>query len=312
MLHREPWLRRRLAKDDLLMLPGIFDPLSAMIAARCGAEALYAGGFATTAAQHGLPDLGLLGLAEMAEIYGRIHNATRELPLVVDADAGHGGPLNVQRTIRALAAIGVSACHIEDQVSPKRCGHLAGKDVVDWGMAVARIAAAVEAGREVGVAIIARTDALAVHGFEEAIARARAFLAAGADAIFIDAPKTLEQIAAIPRLIGAPALFNAAATGVTPPLATADLVAMGYRIVIHPIEGLVQGANAISATISEMLGRQSQPPIDFAALQIILGAQRALDTEARLMRAAPAKPQPGSPSESKVEENENVEDTPAI
>lgn len=311
MLHREPWLRRRLANGDALTLPGVFDALSAMLAARCGAQALYAGGFAATAAQHGLPDLGLLGFAEMAEIYERIHNATQGLPLVVDADTGHGGLLNVQRTVCGLAAIGVSACHIEDQVSPKRCGHLAGKDVVDRETAVARVAAAVEAGQATGVGIIARTDALAVHDFDEAIVRAQAFLAVGADAIFIDAPKTREQIAAIPRLIDGPALFNAATTGVAPVISTADLAAMGYRIIIHPIQALVQAANAISATISEMLGLQSHPPIDFTTLNVILGAQSALDTEARLSEPRGKKPERGSHQQTTGKEHHHAEDTTA-
>lgn len=290
MTHTKPWLRQRLKKDDLLILPGVFDALSAKLTANSGAEALYAGGFATTATQYGLPDLGLLGLAEMIEIYRRIKNESFGLPLIVDADTGHGGLLNIQRTIRSLGEIGVDACHIEDQVNPKRCGHLAGKDVVDRNTAVVRVAAAVEAGRDFGVAIIARTDALAVHGFDEAIGRAQEFLAVGADAVFIDAPVTSEQIASIPRLIDGPALYNAAPTGIAPSFAPDELSAMGYRIVIHPIESLLQAVNAIAQSAAALMERPSPSKIDFAELNNILGAQRALEMETHLSRAVRGLP----------------------
>jgi 2-methylisocitrate lyase-like PEP mutase family enzyme len=301
------WLSERMLKSELLVLPGVYDGLSALITRERGAEAVYAGGFAATAANYGLPDLGLLGLTDMIDIYRRIKSACGPLPLVVDADTGHGGLLNVQRTVHSLASIGAAACHIEDQVSPKRCGHMAGKEVVDRGTAVARVSAAVEAATGTGLAIIARTDALASLGFDEAVVRAKAFLAAGATLAFVDAPQTTAQIGALPGLVGGPLLFNAAPTGVGPALEHSTLVAMGYRVVIHPIEALLASANAIQAALAALLNRAPAPGIDFRQINKILGAQNALDTEARLARAALPETQTQSRQPISVEEKDNVD-----
>jgi 2,3-dimethylmalate lyase len=279
------WLARRLLDPNMLVLPGAHDALTAKLIAQSGAEAIYAGGFAATAAQYGLPDIGYLGLAEMTDIFRRMVAAAGGCPVIVDGDTGHGGLLAVQRTVRMFADAGITACHIEDQTSPKRCGHLAGKDVVARDEAIARIGAAVEAARPLGFGIIARTDAVAVQGFEEAIARARAFLETGAQAVFIDNPVTLEQVRAIPPLVGGAVLFNAATTGNGPHVPNADLAAMGYRIVIHPIELLLKTTTVARQTVSELTGATFEGPVDFQEINTILGTASALDNERRLAGA---------------------------
>jgi 2,3-dimethylmalate lyase len=277
------WFKQRVSSQrPLLTLVGAVDPLSAKLIQQAGAEAVYAGGFATTASQFGLPDLGLLGLSEMADIYRRICIATPALPLVADADTGHGGLLNVERTIHTFAAAGVAACHIEDQTSPKRCGHLAGKDVVDRELSVARVATAVAAARASGMGIIARTDAIAVHGFEEAITRGRAFLAAGADAVFIDAPVLVDQIKAIPKLLGGPALFNSVPSGKSPAVSSEEIAAFGYAVQIHPVDVLLTVATAARSTISEILGLATPEPVSFPDIQHILGAPQHIQREQAL------------------------------
>lgn len=268
------WLANRLASSaDLLVLRGAYDPLSARLIAASGSEAIYCGGFAATAAQHALPDLGLLGLEDMVSIYARISASCPDLPLIVDGDAGHGGLLNVARMVDQFAKIGVDALHVEDQVSPKRCGHLAGKAVVDRQEALARVRTAVRNAEGKGIDIIARTDAIAVHGFDEAILRANAFLDEGAAAVFIDAPQTQDQIAAIPNRVQGPVLFNAAPTGGPIPPSDHDLAQLGYAIALHPIEALLAASSAVAGHT-----------VGFAEINEILGTRDFLERELALSR----------------------------
>ncbi len=277
------WLETRLGSGVPLVLPGIYDALSARIAAMEGAEAVYCGGFATCAAQHGLPDVGLLGLAEMAEAYRRIKAACGDRALVADGDAGHGGLLNIQRTVATFGAVGVAACHIEDQVAPKRCGHLDGKSVVSIEEAEARVRAAVEIAATNGVAIIARTDAIAPLGFDEAIERANRFVMAGAVAAFVDAPQSLEQIKQIPARVRGPVLYNAASTGRSPLVSNTEAIRLGYSIVIHPIETLLAAATAVRDAIRTVLGRTTaDQAVDFPEINEVLQTSQFISRELRL------------------------------
>lgn len=280
------WFSKRVGKGkDILILPGAYDPLSARIIAESGSEAVYCGGFAATASQFGLPDLALLGLTDMTEIYRRISSAIGDLPLIADGDTGHGGLLNVQRTTEQFAMAGVDAFHIEDQAAPKRCGHLGGKTVVDRHEAVARIRAAVDAAGSLnGPAIIARTDAIATHGFEEAVDRAKAFLDAGACAVFLDAPTSLHQIETIPEIIGGPVVFNAAPTGTGLAMKTHDLAVFGYACVIHPIELLLAAKTAVQRALRTLQGRpeNNSLPVDFDEMNSFLKTTWFLEKERSL------------------------------
>ncbi|KIC45930.1 hypothetical protein RA28_09745 [Ruegeria sp. ANG-S4] len=277
------WLANRLSShEDILVLPGAYDALSARMITLACAEAVYCGGFAATASSTALPDLGLLGLTELASHYKTLSVASKGAPLIVDADTGHGGLLNVQRTVETLANAGVSAFHIEDQVSPKRCGHLDGKDVVSWDEARARVSVAVQTAEKFGMDVIARTDAIAVHGFENAIERGNMFFDCGAAAVFIDAPTTPAQIQAIPNRLNGPAVFNAAPTGVSENPRTTELERLGFRIVLHPIEGLMTAAAAAASCYTTLLRRDDpleQPHLKFNELNQLLETSDFLSRE---------------------------------
>lgn len=278
------WFADRIQKKgDILALAGAYDALSAKLIADADWEAVYCGGFSVTASQYGLPDLGLLGLSEMAEIYRRIAASTNGKPVIVDGDAGHGGLLNVERMIDVFHRLGIDALHLEDQVLPKRCGHLSGKEVVARKEAVARVETAVLAAGKSGPAIIARTDALAVHGFKEAIDRGNAFFDVGAACVFIDAPVDQHQIEDIPRLINGPVLFNAAPTGVGPSFTTRQLQDFGYACVIHPIEILLASVNAIRDEIHALRGERGHcSAVNFTEINEVLGTNRFIERELKL------------------------------
>ncbi|MFX0574406.1 isocitrate lyase/PEP mutase family protein [Nocardia nepalensis] len=246
------WLADRLhGGGEMLVAPGAFDAMSARAIADHGFEAFYCGGYAGIASAWGLPDLGLLGLGEMRGIYERLR-ACCSLPMIVDADTGYGGLLNVARTVSTLAALGVSAVQIEDQLNPKRCGHIADKEVAPLTEAEQRVRVAVEVGAEHGVAIIARTDALERHGLAAALDRANRFLELGATAAFIDALHTVEEIAAVPRALQGPAVYNAADTGLAPRLSTAQLSEFGYAMTFFPIELLAASDTAVHAALDNL------------------------------------------------------------
>ena len=279
------WLARRLDKNDVLVVPGAFDPFSARLAALAGHEAVYVGGYSSLAAGHGLPDLGIAGRTDMVEIHRRIHSATR-IPVIVDADTGYGGPASIRRTVLDLAQIGVAAVQIEDQVNPKKCGHLEHKQVVGIDEAVLRVRVAVEAAHETGTAIIARTDALQQFGVGAAIERSNLFLQAGATAVFVDAPHTVEEIAAIPRDVEGPLVFNAAATGRGPALAVTELEDLGYAMVIFPIEAFLaamSGARRALADLKQFGRVDTDPFITFDEVNEILGVHDVVAWERRLL-----------------------------
>jgi 2-methylisocitrate lyase-like PEP mutase family enzyme len=240
-------LRELIEAGELVVAPGVFNPLTAMIAEAQGFKAVYMTGFGTACMNHGYPDLGLLTMTEMVENAARIAAAV-SVPVIADADTGYGNPINVVRTVREYEKAGVAAIHIEDQVWPKRCGHMTGKAVIEAEDMAAKIRAAVEARSDPGFLIIARTDALATHGFEEAIERGRLYAEAGADVLFIEAPTTVDEMAEIPRrLPERPHLVNMAPR--TPNLPVEELKRMGFSIAIFP--GICLAA-CITACIEEL------------------------------------------------------------
>ncbi len=225
-------LRERLQRDGMIVAPGAYDGLTAKLVAQAGFEAVYMTG-AGTAAGLGYPDFGLVTMSEMVANTRRMVAAVA-VPVIADADTGYGNELNVFRTVREYESAGVAAIHIEDQGFPKKCGHLDDKEIVPREEWLAKIRAAAAARRDLDFIIIARTDARAVAGFDEAVARANAALAAGADMAFVEAPQTLDEVAAVPRLVNGPCLLNVVYGGKTPDLDLREAEAMGYRLAILP------------------------------------------------------------------------------
>jgi methylisocitrate lyase len=226
-------LRERLASGDLLQFPGAFNPLSARLIEAKGFDGVYVSG-AVLAADLGLPDIGLTTLTEVAGRSQQIARMT-DLPVLVDADTGFGEPLNLARTVQTLEDAGVSGFHIEDQVNPKRCGHLDGKAVVDEATALRRIHAAVDARRDPNLLIIARTDIRAIDGLDAAIDRAKQLAGAGADAIFPEAMKDLAEFAAVRAAVDVPVLANMTEFGKSELFTREQLRDVGINIVIYPV-----------------------------------------------------------------------------
>ncbi|HEY3063457.1 MAG TPA: isocitrate lyase/phosphoenolpyruvate mutase family protein [Chloroflexota bacterium] len=225
-------LRARLTSDPrILVVPGAADAITARLIEGAGFDAVYATGAGFANAALAVPDLGLPTLTEVVQHAQRVVDAV-QIPVIVDADTGFGSWLNVMRTLHELERAGVAAIQIEDQVSPKRCGHFEGKEIVSVGDMVSKIAAAVEARHDANLVIVARTDARAIEGLDGAVARGRAYAEAGADVIFVEAPRTLDELRALPRAIDAPLLANMVEGGQTPLLTAAELEALGYRMVI--------------------------------------------------------------------------------
>jgi len=216
----------------MVVAPGAYDCLTATLVEQAGFPAVYMTGAGTSVA-HGLPDYGLLTMTEMVANAGRMA-ATVGVPLISDADTGYGNELNVYRTVQSFERAGVAAIHIEDQVFPKRCGHLDGKELVSREDYAAKIRAAAAARRTPDFLIIARTDARGVAGFDEAVARCNMALEAGADMAFFEAPQSVEEVAAVPRAVKGPCLFNNVLSGKTPAIPHAEIERMGYRIAIVP------------------------------------------------------------------------------
>lgn len=226
-------LRSQLSGEGAVVALGAHDGLTARIAERAGVQALYHGGYALAAHHFGLPDVGLVGRAEVVESVRRMRAAT-ELPIIVDADTGYGSEAGAWLTTRELEAAGANAVQIEDQVSPKRCGHMEGKEVIPAEEMAIKVRAAVAARRSEETLVIARSDALQVTGLDDTIARCNAYAEAGADLVFVDAPRTIEEYAAIAERCSAPSVANMSETGRSPAVPTSDLEAMGYKLVIFP------------------------------------------------------------------------------
>src|SRR5580658_8590521 len=245
-------LRELLSNTELITAPGAYDCITARMIEQAGFSAVYMTG-AGTAAMLGYPDYGLVTMSEMVENAGRIAAAV-SVPVIADADTGYGNELNVVRTVREYEQRGVAGIHLEDQGFPKKCGHLENKVVVPLENYLAKIRAAVSARRDPDFLIIARTDARAVLGFEEAVRRANAALDAGADMAFVEAPESLEEVAAVPRLVRGPCLLNMVWRGKTPDVALDDAQAMGYKLAILPVLLF----NAVVGVCDKMLGDLKQ------------------------------------------------------
>jgi methylisocitrate lyase len=233
MMKSKGALLRQLIAKGAVMMPGVPNAAMARQVQRVGFDAVYASGAGMANATAGVPDIGLLGMAEVVQLAGYIAKAVK-IPVVVDADTGFGGAENVGRTIRELESAGLAGCHIEDQEFPKRCGHLAGKSIVEVDEMVAKIKAAVAARRDPDFMIIARTDARSVEDFDRTIERAQKYLAAGADAIFPEALQSAEEFSDFAKAIDRPLLANMTEFGKSPLLSFQTLTELGYRMVIFP------------------------------------------------------------------------------
>lgn len=246
-------LHTLLEAPGVIMAPGAYDALSARIAAQAGAQAVYMTGFGLAGAHLGVPDVGLMTASEMAERAAALCEAAAPVPVIADGDNGHGGPLNAARLTRAYERAGVQCIQLEDQVFPKRCGHMEGKEIVPLGEAVARIRAAVDARKDPAFKIMARTDARATDGFDEALRRADAYLAAGADILFIEAPATLDELDSIARRFkGVPLTANMVEDGKTPYLDTTTLGELGYKIVLFPVSALLVAAKTLQSVYTQL------------------------------------------------------------
>jgi len=239
-------LRALLAEPAPLIAPGAYDALSARLVEQAGFDSVYMTGFGTSASQIGRPDVGLLSGSEMVDQARRLVEAV-DRPVIADADTGYGNAINVIRTVRAYEQAGVAGMQLEDQVMPKKCGHMSGKAVLPVGEMVGKIRAAVEARRDPDLVLIARTDAAAVHGLDDAIARARAFAAAGADVLFVEAPTSEADISRVAEELRdvAPLVFNWAEGGRTPPISLERITELGFSLVLYPIATLLAATSAV-------------------------------------------------------------------
>ena len=228
-------LRSRFRQPGIVVAPGCFDALSALLIERAGFAAAYLSGASIAYTRFGRPDLGLVSMSEVADTIGTIRERVA-IPVIVDADTGFGNALNVVRTVKLFASRGATAIQLEDQTMPKRCGHLADKTLIPAAEMVGKLRAALDARPDAETLIIARTDAIAVEGFDAALDRAEAYLGAGADILFVEAPRNDAELAEIGRRFGArvPLLANMVEGGETPPKSAAELEALGFRLVIFP------------------------------------------------------------------------------
>ena len=254
-------LKQLLRRDKLLVAPGCFDGLSARLVEEAGFEAAYLSGGAV-ARSMGIPDIGLVTMSETIERAAQVVSAVT-LPVIADADTGYGNAVNLVRTVREFERAGVAAIHIEDQITPKRCGHLDGNEVISLAEMEKKLEAALAARADADFCIIARTDARGVHGLDDAIRRAHAFAKVGVDAIFVEAPQSEQELAEIPRRMpGVPLLVNVFKGGKTPMLPMERLEKMGYRIAIYPSETQRAAIHAMRATLATLKREGTTESID--------------------------------------------------
>lgn len=234
-----------------LVIPGVGTPLEAVSAQAAGFHAIYMSGYAVAAWRHGLPDIGLLGARDTVDAVEAITRVI-SLPLLVDADTGYGGPASVHANVRLLEAAGAAAIQIEDQVWPKKCGHMANKEVIAADDAALKVAAAVAARTNPDTVIIARTDAIGPLGLEEAIKRARMFGDAGADILFIDAPQSIDQLTTIGKSLSGPLMVNMSEAGLTPAMSAPEFHALGFGVVAFPTAALRVAAKSINQLFADL------------------------------------------------------------
>ena len=285
-------LKQLIAAPEILVLPGVHDALGARLAEAAGFAGLTAGGYGATATLLGRPDSSQLSLTELAEMYSRFCDATA-LPLLADADTGFGNVTNVARAVRLYEKAGVAGLFIEDQVFPKRCGHMTGKAVVPPAEWIAKIKAALDAREDPDFIIMARTDALAVNGVDDAIARAQLACDAGADLLFVEAPTTIGEMRRICAEVPGPCLANNVETGRSPLLPAAELQALGYAAVVFPVAATYAVAHALAelfATIRRTGTTETFLPRLFAfdAFNDLVGLPAQREREAALQEYAAA------------------------
>ena len=280
-------LKHRLTERRILVAPGVFDALTAAIATDAGFEALYLSGAAIAYTKLGRPDIGLVSMNEVAETIALVRDRVANA-LIVDADNGYGNALNVQRTMRVFERAGASAIQLEDQTMPKRCGHLADKSLISAQEMAGKIKAAVDARHSAETLVIARTDAVAVEGFEPALERARLYAQSGADVLFVEAPRTRDQLAALTAALGdvLPLMANMVEGGDTPLLSADELGDLGFSLVIFPggiVRALARTAQDYYASLAQ---HGSNAPFgnrmyDFKALNTLIGTPEMLAAGAR-------------------------------
>lgn len=273
-------------------MPGAHDALSARIIAQTGFKALAVGGYAVSAAHLGKPDVGLLTLTEMVDHFARIVDAA-DIPVLADGDTGHGNITNVMRTVKEIERTGAAAMFLEDQLFPKRCGHMEGKAVIPAEEMIAKIKAAVDARTDQDFVIMARTDALAPLGLDEAIDRANRYHQAGADMIFVEAPRTVAEMRRITTEIEAPAMANNVEGGKTPLLPAKELEAIGYRLVAFPTAGIYAVSAALAKTMKEILETGSSEGfrdhmMEFESFNRFIGLPSIRETERKYYDPVPS------------------------
>ncbi|MGY1601606.1 isocitrate lyase/PEP mutase family protein [Geodermatophilus sp. SYSU D00815] len=278
-------LRELLSRPEPLLAPGAYDALSARLVEQAGFDVVYMTGFGTTASLIGRPDVGLLTGSEMVDNARRIVAAV-DVPVIADADTGYGNAINVLRTVQLHEQAGVAGVQLEDQVMPKKCGHMSGKALIGLDEMVGKIRAAVEARHDPDLVVIARTDAVAVAGLDEAIGRARAFADAGADLLFVEAPTSEDDVARVAEELRgvAPLVFNWAEGGRTPPLPLARIAELGFALVLYPIGTLLAATAGIRALLAE-LRADGVPPLQglpsFGEFTDLIGLPEVQELEQR-------------------------------
>jgi 2-methylisocitrate lyase-like PEP mutase family enzyme len=277
-------LRDILAQPKIEIMPGCYDALSAKLVAASGYKVTFMSGFAVSAARLGLPDTGLISFSEMVDTVRNCCTAAGNVPLIGDGDTGYGNALNVQRTVIEYARAGAAGVMIEDQVSPKKCGHTRGKQVISREEARMKIRAAVDARADADILVMARTDARAVHGFDEALARCKDFENEGADIIFFEAPETEEEMHKFCSAMTKPCMANMVPGGKTPVLPPAKLQEVGYKLALYPVMLLSSAIAAMQATLAALQpgSKAAAPPaVSFTDLQTVVGFPEYWNREAK-------------------------------
>lgn len=286
-MSRSSKLRELLKGDKIIMAPGAYDAWSATMVERAGFNAVYMTGYGVSASHLGKPDIGLISFGEHLSVIRNACNATT-IPVIADCDNGYGNSLNVVRTVREMEQAGVSGIQLEDQVMPKRCGHMEGKVLIPKEEMVQKIRAAVYARQDPDTVIIARTDAVAVNGYEDAIDRAIAYKEAGADVIFVESLLNQEQVQNASRLVGAPLLANMVEHGKTPLDSAENLYKMGFRIAIYPVVTLYSATKAMAEVLELLKEKEHLAPcmeyeVDFPTFNQMIGVQKMRDLEKTFM-----------------------------